>query len=257
MANGNALIAALRGASGVTEAPQSDAPMFQSYTAPWQDAAVPQMPSFAAPAPKQATGPSIADIRSQRMTDAAAKSAQIQQLRNQQMNGPFPEYYNRDTDSWEQNTNAYVGPNTSAQPWYPADMPTEMPPGVALPPPMRTDTPTWGEYNGQWMWAYPDEMAAMGQTQQPAAPEAPSYQPPAQEQPQYQEVYDREADAWMPSYQDAPQQQYTAPEAPSYQAPAQGVPQQQEYTEGPIWGFNEREGQWMWYDPNDTGQVYR
>jgi hypothetical protein len=152
MAQGSALIAALRSASPANEAqPQSNS--FQTMSFPWQQNTNAPLPSFTAPVPKVVNGPSIADIRAGRM--ARAQENQLNTLTGGNTGfgsvgiGGGDSYY--DNEYYDPYLDMWVSNPEYEQPTYQPPAPTYQPPAPtyqepAYEPPQQTyEKPVYDE----------------------------------------------------------------------------------------------------------------
>jgi len=142
MAETNALISALRAASTEAEAPDSYDARFPGFIPSWQTRDASPLPPFVAPTPKRYTGPSIADLRAKRMSDAA-----IEALR-----AP-PTTYNPFTEGWGNNVFGFFSPVgsmlASAQvPLYAPD-PAQLPEPISASEPIASRLPVTEEQSPQ------------------------------------------------------------------------------------------------------------
>lgn len=142
MAETNALISALRAASTEAEAPDSYDARFPGFIPSWQTRDVSPLPPFVAPTPQRYTGPSIADLRAQRMSAAA-----IEALR-----AP-PTTYNPFTEGWGNNVFGFFSPVgsmlASAQaPLYAPD-PAQLPEPISASEPIASRLPVTEEQSPQ------------------------------------------------------------------------------------------------------------
>ncbi len=200
MAQGSALIAALRGASPANEA-QPQANSFQTLSFPWQQNRGYASPSamFGTPAtaPKQSTGlPSISEIKAKRLADGQSRQGDL--LGAGQTTGGNGDYddssiYDRTLDTWIPNP-AY--PQPTYEDWQPPVYPWD-------PAYKHEDIGGTGTYDDSSVY---DRDLDTWVPNPAYEPPAPAYQPPA---PTYEPP--------APTYQ---------PPAPAYQEPAYEPPQQ-------------------------------